>query len=191
MFPLGLAPYDQVMKSLLLAPFFLCVAAAAAVPLTGDISIRTTNQLTTANVKPGDSWVGHVAHDLTRDGEVVVKRGTPVTGIVVDVSTPKDKTPRASLSIKLLAVGADTVDTNAHRAEGGLAGSRPVAKVTGWGAAGAFLGSLLGGGKGALIGAGAGAGLGGLRSRSREKGDAVIPAETLLTFRIKDGATIQ
>ncbi len=179
------------MKSLLVTHLLLSVAAVAAIPLTGDIRIRTTNQLTTANVKPGDSWVGHVAQDFIRDGEVVVKRGTPVTGIVMEVSTPKDKAPRASLSIKLLAVGADTVETTAHRAEGGLSGSRPMAKVTGWGATGAFFGTLLGGGKGALIGAGAGAGLGGLRSLSGEKVDAVIPAETVLTFRIKEGASIQ
>ncbi|HEY6251628.1 MAG TPA: hypothetical protein VI685_16850, partial [Candidatus Angelobacter sp.] len=59
-----------------------------------------------------------------------------------------------------------------------------VTKIGGGAAAGALIGGLVGGGKGAAIGAGAGAGAGTGVAAATGKQEAVIPAETVITFTI-------
>lgn len=69
-------------------------------------------------------------------------------------------------------------------------GKRTATMVGGGGGAGALIGGLAGGGKGAAIGALAGAAAGTAGATLTGKRDVVIPAETILDFKLSSPLTI-
>src|SRR5262249_52471917 len=81
------------------------------------------------------------------------------------------------------------LSTSAFRAKGKSHTKSNVTKIGGGAAAGALIGGLAGGGKGALIGtaAGAGAGTGVAAATGRE--EAIVHAETAITFTTTASAT--
>jgi hypothetical protein len=70
-------------------------------------------------------------------------------------------------------------------------GKRTAGFIGGGGGFGALIGGLAGGGKGALIGGLAGAGAGTAGSAFTDNKPIVLPAETVLTFRLERGVTVQ
>ncbi len=145
----------------------------ATTMLAEDITIRTTNALSSKTAKVGDTWVGTVANT-----------GAPAGGIIEEVFT-KSSAPQASLGLKLVSIDGQPVNATPYRVEGEVTHRRASRTVTGWALTGALVGGVLHGGKGAAVGAGAGAGVGAARAASPIKSEAVIPAESLLNFHLR------
>lgn len=83
------------------------------------------------------------------------------------------------------------LSTTAFHAKGKGHTKGNVTKIGGGAAAGALIGALAGGGKGAAIGAGVGAGAGTGVAAATGKEEAVVPAESALTFTTNANATIK
>lgn len=159
------------------------------------LPVRLTQTLDSATAQVGDSFSGVLASDIVQDGVVALRRGTAVTGRVVDAKDATHFKGSSLLSIQLVGLNARgnrmQIATDAVSKEGKGRGTN-TAKKAGIGAVGgAILGGILGGGKGAAIGAGVG-GAGGAGINAVTKGEQVqFPSESILRFRLEQPITVR
>ncbi|HET7209119.1 MAG TPA: hypothetical protein VFI95_21255 [Terriglobales bacterium] len=139
--------------------------------------------------QPGQSFSATVAQPVEVEGKTVIPSGAAASGTVVDAKPLGRFKGGALLELKLDSVsihGTDhPVETSAvMRTEKGK-GKRTAVMAGGGAGLGALIGGLAGGGKGAAIGAlaGAGAGTGGAAFTGNK--EIVIPAESALSFSLK------
>jgi hypothetical protein len=103
------------------------------------------------------------------------------------------KTP-AQLALTLASIEVEgqmyDVVASSYARQGSSHAKRNTALIGGGAAGGALLGAVIGGKKGAAIGAGAGAGGGTATAYATGKQDIVLPAETRLSFKLKQPLTI-
>jgi len=153
------------------------------------IRVRTTNTISTRAARAGDTFGAVLEEPLMAGDVMVADRGAVVEGIVSESNPGGRVKHKAFLELRLArlhtANGVVEVSTN-ERGRQARATKRKDGFIIGLGAAvGAGIGALAGGGKGAAIGAGAGGAAGtGLVLGTRGV-PAVIPAETVLTFRLQ------
>lgn len=158
------------------------------------IPVRTITALSTKTASDGDRFEATLTKDLVVDDYVVAARGASVTGHVTN-SDPGGKVKGvASLTVALTSVaGVDgpIAIRTAPVAEQAKSSKKKDAAKIGIGAGiGAAIGAIAGGGKGAAIGAGIG-GAGGTGMVMMTKGNAaVIPSESVLTFRLSAPVTV-
>jgi hypothetical protein len=129
------------------------------------------------------------------DGQTVIARGARADGAVIDAKPLGKFKGGAELVIRLERVatseGSFPVSTSSiTRTEKGK-GKRTAVFAGGGAGLGALIGGLAGGGKGAAIGAAAGAGAGTAGGAMTGNKQIVLPAETLLTFRLEQPVRIQ
>jgi hypothetical protein len=154
-----------------------------------EIRVRLDEDLGSKISNPGDSFPATVADDVRIDGTVVIARGARADGTVVDAKPLGRFKGGAVLQIRLDRVhsnwGSYPVETGSiDRAEKGK-GKRSAAMIGGGAGVGALIGGLAGGGKGAAIGLLAGGGAGTAGSAFTGNKQIVLPAETLLTFKLE------
>ena len=157
-------------------------------PAGTSIRVRLDSDLGSKISQPGDSFSATVADDVLKGGDVVIAKGARAEGTVVDAKPLGKFKGGASLVIKLDRVrskwGSYAVETSSiARAEQGK-GKRSAAFIGGGAGLGALIGGIAGGGKGAAIGALAGGGAGTAGSAFTGNKQIVLPAETLLTFKL-------
>lgn len=157
-------------------------------PAGTDIRVRLDSDLGSKISQPGDSFSATVADDVMKGGDVIIAKGARAEGTVVDAKPLGKFKGGAALAIKLDRVhsrwGSYAVETSSiSRAEKGK-GKRSAAFIGGGAGFGALIGGLAGGGKGAAIGALAGGGAGTAGSAFTGNKQIVLPAETLLTFKL-------
>ncbi len=157
-------------------------------PAGTSIRVRLDSDLGSKISQPGDSFTATVADDVLKGGDVIIARGARARGAVVDAKPLGKFKGGAVLEIKLDSVrsrwGSYPVETaSISRAEQGK-GKRSTALIGGGAGFGAIVGALAGGGKGAAIGALAGGGAGTAGSAFTGNKQIVLPAETLLTFKL-------
>jgi hypothetical protein len=144
--------------------------------------VRVSNELSSGRNHAGDVWEGVLAQDVVSGGKVIAKAGSPVKGkVTLADSSGRLKAP-GRLSVRLTSVNGMPVTTGAVARQGKSHTKSNVTKIGGGAAAGALIGGLAGGGKGAAIGTLAGAGAGTGVAAATGKQEAVIGAETTLTF---------
>ena len=159
------------------------------------IKARTTSALSTRSVGPGVPFEATLAEPLVVDGRTLAAKDAVVHGVVADSSPGGRIKGVAHISVRLTDIelaGGKRADlrTNiltfsAHRTR------KRDAMMIGIGSGvGAAIGALAGGGAGAAIGAGAGGGAGTLGVLATHGASAVIPAESLLTFTLRDGVKV-
>lgn len=168
--------------------------ATIDLPAGTHVRIRLDQDLGSKISNPGDSFAATIADDVSLNGQVVIARGARADGTVVDAKPLGRFKGGALLEVRLDRVhtqwGSYPVETSSiERAEKGK-GKRTAAFVGGGGAFGAIVGGLAGGGKGAAIGALAGAGAGTAGGAFTGNKQIVLPAETLLTFRLEKSVHI-
>jgi hypothetical protein len=159
------------------------------------IPVRTTTELSTSQLANGSTFRAVLERPLRVGDTVLAAQGAEVAGLVVS-SDPGGKVKGvASLEVTIRSVAgrknhtiplkADHYSVLAEKSTG-----RDLKRTGIMTGAGAVVGAIAGGGKGAAIGAGAGAAAGvGTNMATRGKA-AVIPAETLMEFRLSAPSTV-
>ncbi len=152
------------------------------------IPVRTGESLSSAHNSPGDGFSATLDQPLAADGWVIAERGARMEGKVFE-------TGRGNLVLVLTRLRTSDgqhvpIETETFSKEGQASTGESAAKVAAGTAIGAAIGAMAAGGRGAAIGAAAGtvAGAGGaVATRSK---NVVLPAETLIRFRLKKTVTI-
>lgn len=162
------------------------VASGASVP----VSISETLSASRNNV--GDSFSGVLSSALrAEEGGTVFPRGTEVSGTVVAAKGQGRFKGAGDLAIQLTSIGGHRVSSSEYEVATKGKGKRTATMAGGGAGLGALIGGLAGGGKGALIGGLAGAGAGTAGAAYTGNKDVVIPAETVVTFRLTAPLTVR
>jgi hypothetical protein len=167
------------------AAILLCsgmLAGAQTIPAGTKITIRTESQINSGSARTGQIVSGTLARDVVANGKTVIKAPAPVKIKISAAKSSGRLHAPGELTLRLVSVDGTSVSTSAFRAKGKSHTKSNVTKIGGGAAAGALLGGLMGGGKGALIGTAAGAGAGTGLAAATGKEEAVVHAETAITF---------
>ena len=165
------------------------------IPSGALLRVRLNRTLSSDRTPAGTVFDGVIANDVVANGVVAIPRGASVQGTVVNAKSSGVLKGRGEMSIQLTQVTLGgkqypiVSDMWAHN--GGDKTTETINKTAGFGAGGALLGALAGGGKGAAIGAGVGAALGLGSSAASGNGQVYIPAEALVTFHLAQPAAVQ
>jgi hypothetical protein len=168
---------------------------AAVVLASGThLRVRLDSDLGSNISHPGDSFTATVADAVVVGGTTVIPRGARAEGTVVDAKPLGHFKGGALLTVRLDRVhtrwGSYPVATSSiDRAENGM-GKRTAVLAGGGAALGGLIGGLAGGARGAAIGLLAGGDAGTAGSAFTGNRAIVLPAETLLTFRLEHGVHI-
>jgi len=175
----------------------LLVTAAAAdtIPSGAKVSVRLATGINSKTAKTGQTFHGTLAHNLTVNGKTIADAGAPVKGKVTHAKSSGRLHDPGELTLRLTSVEihgqAVPISTTAYRAKGKSHTKGNVEKIGGGAAAGALIGGVAGGGKGALIGTAVGAGAGTGVAAATGKEEASVPAEAALTFTTTTTATVK
>lgn len=167
---------------------------AVVVPAGTMVRVRINQAMDSRRTQPGTAFDGVVISDILADGSVAIPRGAMVQGRVSDVQPGGDLKGRGALALELNQVTLEgrtyPLATEAWSHQGYDKTGQTVGNTVGLGAVGAMIGAIAGGGPGALLGAGIGgvAGLG-VSSASRQ-GEAAVPSEAIVNFRLSQQAEL-
>ncbi len=169
------------------------------------ITIRLSEEINTKTAKPGDTFHGTTANNLTLLSYNVVPMGTPVTGTIVDSKPAGRLSGAAQLTIELISVRVDngsgpqdvSLSTQRLSTKANGRGVNTAEKAGGGAALGAAIGGISAGGAGAGIGAASGGLLGlGANALTHGKEIDLKPEQTVqfhttaplpITIMLKDG----
>src|SRR4051794_33996285 len=167
----------------LIVTLLLAISAAAQnIPAGTRISVRVGSELNSGKAESGQTFEGTLARDIVVGGKTIARSGSNVRGKVTNAKSSGRLHAPGLITVRLTSVDGVPVQTTSVSRRGGSHTKSNATKIGGGAAGGALLGGLLGGGKGALIGAGAGAAGGTAVAAATGKKEAVIPAESMLTF---------
>jgi len=156
--------------------------------------VTLDNAVASNENRPGDHFEATVSEPVVIDGKTVIPEGAEVQGLVVDARHSGRLMGRARLRLALEDVDVNGTDyqirTDSAVRIGGNHKKRNWILIGGGGGGGALIGAIAAGGKGALIGGPIGAGAGLTAAMITGKKDVRLPAETPLTFRLSEPATI-
>ena len=163
--------------------------AAMDIPAGTRIAVRLNNDLGSKISQPGESFSATVTEDVVVGGARVIARGARAEGKVIDAKPLGHFKGGARLALRLQEVNttAGNYPVSTSPVERFLKGKgkRTAGFIGGGAGLGAIIGGVAGGGKGAAIGAAAGAGAGTAGAAATGNKQIVMPAGTVLTFRLE------
>ncbi|HKD13981.1 MAG TPA: hypothetical protein VKE71_05475 [Candidatus Angelobacter sp.] len=177
----------RIQRFVVFAMLLFCSAllvSAASIPAGTHVTVRLGSTISSGTAHAGETWQGTLARDVVVNGHTVAKSGSEVTGKVTNAKSSGRLHAPGQLTLRLTSVSGQPVSSTAYYRKGKSHTKSNVTKIGGGTAAGAVIGALAGGGKGAAIGAAAGAGAGTGLAAATGKQEAVIPAETVMTFTV-------
>ena len=158
------------------------------------LSVRVDSTLSSGVNQSGEVFSGSLVTPVTMNSQVVLPAGTRVYGHVTQSKSSGRLRGRGAISVQLdsfeLNGKKHEVVTNTLTRVTGSHKKRNLALIGGGSGAGALIGGIASGGKGALIGAGAGAGAGTVGALITGKKQAVIPSESALQFKLQEPVTV-
>ena len=169
--------------------------APVVVPAGTVLTVRLGETLGSKASTAGQGFSATLAEPLMVDGKEVAPKGAVAAGTVVDAAPLGKFKGGAKLDIRLTSLtlnGHEVPITTSivARSEKGK-GKRSAVMIGGGAGLGALIGGLAGGGKGAAIGAGAGAAAGTGGTYFTGNKEIVLPAETALSFKLKDAVEVK
>lgn len=174
------------------APQF--VPADITIPAGTTLAIRINQRIDVKHANIGDRFTGDLAENVVRDGKVILPRGTDVRGVVDAAHRRGHFKGRSILELRLTSIMHDgkayPVQTADFVASKKGKGKRTAGWIGGTAGAGMLIGGLASGGVGLLAGGLAGGGLGTVIAGTTGNRDIVIPAESLVRFRLEDDLTV-
>lgn len=171
------------------------VVTSYTIPAGTRIRVRLGSTISSQNAHDGDRFDATLTSPIVVRGHTVARSGSAVSGRVVAANAQGRIKGGAVLGVRLdsLNIGGNpvpiTTDTYAQQDKG--KGKRSAGFIGGGAGLGALVGGLAGGGKGALIGGLAGAGAGTAGTAFTGNKQIVLPAETVLTFRLQNSVRVR
>lgn len=154
------------------------------------ITIRLNQELNSGKNQAGVRFQGVVETALTHNGVVILPKGSLAEGYIREASTSGRFSGRSELQLHLDGLTIEgkrySVTTQPVVRTGPGHARRNTTYIGGGAVLGTIVGALAGGGKGAAIGAATGAAAGGAGAVATGRKEVLIPAETVLTFRVRD-----
>jgi Predicted periplasmic or secreted lipoprotein len=167
---------------------------SVVVPAGTLVSVRINQAMDSRNTQPGMAFDGVVMGDVLAGGSVAIPRGATVQGHVVDTHPGGDLRGRGGLALELTEVYLEghpyPLTTEPWTHQGYDKTGQTVGSAIGLGAVGATIGAIAGGGPGALLGAGIGGAAGITMSAASRQGEATMPSEAIVTFRLSQQAAL-
>jgi len=164
------------------------------VPAGTLVSVRINQAMDSRKTQPGTAFDGVVMGDVLSGGSVAIPRGATVQGHVVDTHPGGDLRGRGGLALELTEVYLDghpyPLSTEPWTHQGYDKTGQTVGNAFGLGAIGATIGAIAGGGPGALLGAGIGGAAGITMSAASRQGEATVPSEAIVPFRLSQQAAL-
>jgi len=154
------------------------------VPAGTIVSVRLGEALGSKISQSGQDFDATLAEPIVVETKEVIPAGADAHGTVVDAKSLGRFKGAARLQIALTSIGDHTVQTASVSRSAKGKGKRTAVMIGGGAGAGALIGALAGGGKGAAIGAAAGAGAGTAGTYFTGNKDVVLPAETVVSFKL-------
>jgi hypothetical protein len=164
-------------------------------PVGTVVPIRTISELSTAQLSSGSVFEAHLEHDLKSGETVLAPARSRVTGFVVSSDPGGRVKGTASLTIGVRSiVGAKgnvmSVSTDSQTFDAESTKKKDAVRTGVATGVGAIIGGTAGGGSGAAKGAGAGAAAGVGLTLATRGAAAVLPAESLIEFRLTSPLTV-
>lgn len=165
------------------------------VPAGTELAVRINQRIDVKHAAAGQHFSGEIVEPVIRDGNLLIPRGTPVRGRIDAAHRRGHFKGRSVLELRLTSMtvngneyAIDTHDT--VRSKKGK-GRRSAGLIGGMTGAGMLIGGLASGGVGLAIGGASGAGAGTLLAGTTGNRDIVIPAESIVHFRLADPLVVQ
>ena len=165
------------------------------VPAGTELAIRINQRISSRTSVAGDHFDGNVVEPVVNNGSVVIPKGTPVSGRVVEAHHGGHFKGRSVLELRLTEMTLngnqyplDTHDTVRTRKGKGRRSAGIIGGMTG---AGMLIGGIASGGVGLAIGGAAGAGAGTAIAGGTGNHNVDIPAESIVHFRLADDLVVQ
>ena len=163
-------------------------------PAGTHIAVSLDQDLGSKISQPGQSFNATVSKPVIVDGQTIIPVGAHAMGTVTDAKELGKIKGEARLSVTLNKVrtkwGSYPVNTGTIDEVQKGKGKRTAAIGGGSAAGGAIIGGIAGGGKGALIGGLIGGAAGTAGSAFTGNKQIVLPAETVLTFKLQSSVKI-
>lgn len=170
-------------------------AVSIRVPAGTELAIRIDQRISARHGHAGERFNGNVVDPVVSNGTVLIPRGTPVRGRVVEAHRGGHFRGRSILELRLTAMTLngyeyplDTHDTVRTRRGKGRRSAGIIGGMTG---AGMLIGGIASGGVGLAIGAAAGAGGGTAIAGGTGNHPVDIPAESIVHFRLAEPLVVQ
>lgn len=159
------------------------------------LKVRTTTTLSTKTNQPGETFTATLAEPVVEEGRVIAAKGAQVEGRIAESDKGGRIEGRAEIAVRLTRIhtaggGSVEITTTTVAREAASTKRQDATKIGIGSGVGAAIGAIAGGGKGAAIGAAAGAGAGTGYVLATHGNPAVIPAESLLSFKLRSTVTI-
>lgn len=166
-----------------------------SVPAGTELAIRVNETINVKHAHAGDRFSGEVVEPVTSNGAVIIPRGTPVSGRIDEAHKRGHFKGASVLELRLTAInlnGAEySLDTRDRVMSKKGKGKRTAGFIGGLTGVGMLVGGIASGGVGLAVGAAAGAGTGTLLAGTTGNRDIVIPAESIVHFRLDDDLVVQ
>ena len=165
------------------------------VPAGTELSIRINQRISVKEAHAGDRFTGEVVRPVMSGNSVAIPARTPVDG-VIDASHKRGHFKGSSvLELRLVSMSINgqryALDTADNVSSKKGKGRRSAALIGGGAGAGMLIGGLASGGVGLLVGGLIGGGAGTAVSGLTGNRDIVIPAESVVSFRLADDLAVQ
>jgi hypothetical protein len=167
------------------------------VPAGTSLAIRINQRISVKTSRAGERFSGEVEAPVTVAGSdnIVIPRGTHVDGVIVEAHRRGHFKGRSILELRLVSMtlNGQRYPLNTHdltQTKKGK-GKRSAAFIGGGTGLGMLIGGVATGGVGLLVGGAVGAGTGTALGGLTGNRDIVIPAESVVNFRLADDLVIQ